>query len=82
MAGGKMGSGGMTVVQPLDVFVEPVDAALRGTEITLLIRDEGPREQRTKAQLTFLVEDWGISKFRAKLKEKWEERMGRRFQFA
>jgi len=77
-----MDSGGMTVVQPLDVFVELVDAALLGTEITLLIGHEGPREQRTKVRLTFLVEDWGISEFRAKLKEKWEERMGRRFQFA
>ena len=77
-----MGSGGITGVQPLDVLVEPVDAALLDAEITLIIRDEGPREQRTKARRIFLVEDGSISKFRVKPEEKWKARTGRRFHFA
>jgi ferredoxin-nitrite reductase len=69
--GGKMGSGGMTVAQPLDVFVEPRDAARLASEITLLFRDEGLREQRTKARLAFLIQSWGVERFRATLEERW-----------
>lgn len=69
--GGKMGSGGMTVAQPLDVFVEPEDAARLAATITLLFRDEGSREKRTRARLTFLLDDWGVEKFRERLEERW-----------
>jgi ferredoxin-nitrite reductase len=70
-AGGKMGSGGMTVAQPLNVFVEPHEAAALAAEITLLFRDEGRREQRTKARLAFLLQEWGAPRFRAVLEERW-----------
>jgi ferredoxin-nitrite reductase len=69
--GGKMGSGGMTVAQPLNVFVEPHEAAALAAEITLLFRDEGRREQRTKARLAFLLQEWGAPRFRAALEERW-----------
>jgi ferredoxin-nitrite reductase len=69
--GGKMGSGGMTIAQPLDVFVEPPEAAALAAEITLLFRDEGPREQRTKARLAFLIQEWGVERFRAALEKRW-----------
>jgi ferredoxin-nitrite reductase len=69
--GGKMGSGGMTVAQPLDAFVEPHEAAALAAEITLLFRDEGRREQRTKARLAFLLQEWGVERFRAVLEERW-----------
>ena len=71
MVGGKMGSGGMTVAQPLDVFVEPSEAARVAAEITLLFRDEGSREQRTKNRLAFLIRDWGIDRFRSCLEQRW-----------
>ncbi len=69
--GGKMGSGGMTIAQPLDVFVQPEDAARLAAAITLLFRDEGSREKRTRARLAFLLDDWGAEKFRERLKERW-----------
>ena len=59
VVGGKMGSGGMVVGQPLDVFVERHEAAALAAELTLLFRDEGSRDQRTKNRLAFLVQDWG-----------------------
>ena len=71
--GGKMGSGGMTVAQPLDVFVKPEDAARLAATITLLFRDEGSREKRTRARLAFLLDDWGIETFRERLEERWGE---------
>jgi ferredoxin-nitrite reductase len=69
--GGKMGSGGMTLAEPLNVFVEPHEAAALAAEITLLFRDEGRREQRTKARLAFLLQEWGVERFRAALEERW-----------
>ncbi len=71
VAGGKMGSGGMTVAKPLNVFVTPQDAARLAAEITLLFRDEGARDQRTKLRLAFLMQAWGPEKFRAVLEERW-----------
>ena len=69
--GGKMGSGGMVVAQPLDLFVEPDEAASLASAITLLFRDAGSREKRTKARLAFLLDDWGVDQFRARLSERW-----------
>ena len=69
--GGKMGSGGMTVAQPLNVFVKPEDAARLAATITLLFRDEGSREKRTRARLAFLLDDWGVEKFRERLEQRW-----------
>ncbi len=69
--GGKMGSGGMTVAQPLDVFVEPAAAARLAGAITRLFRDEGSREKRTRARLAFLVEEWGAARFRERLEQGW-----------
>jgi ferredoxin-nitrite reductase len=71
IVGGKMGSGGMTVAQPLDVFLEPADAAAFAAQVILLFRDEGQREQRSRARLAFLIEDWGIEKVRAELEARW-----------
>ena len=71
VVGGKMGSGGMVVAQPLDVFVEPHEAAALAAELTLLFRDEGSRDQRTKNRLAFLVQDWGLDRFRDVIERRW-----------
>ena len=76
--GGKMGSGGMTVAQPLDVFVRPEEAAALASEITLLFRNEGSRDKRTKVRLAFLIQEWGVERFRGAL----EERCGRSLERA
>ena len=55
--GGKMGSGGMTVAQSLDVFVVPDEAARLAAAITLLYRDEGSRDKRTSNRLAFLIQE-------------------------
>ena len=69
--GGKMGSGGMTVARPLDIFVEPRDAPLLAAEIVRLFSDEGFRKQRNQARLAFLLEEWGVERFRAVLETRW-----------
>ena len=71
--GGKMGSGGCRIATPLDVFVEPGDAAALCAAIVSIFRDHGARGSRTRARLAFLVDEWGAAKFRTAL----EARIGR-----
>jgi nitrite reductase [NAD(P)H] large subunit len=73
LVGGKMGSGGFRTASPLDLFVRPDDAVEILSGITLIYRDHGPRENRTRARLAFLVDEWGIARFRREL----ESRLGR-----
>ncbi|MFO0809888.1 MAG: (2Fe-2S)-binding protein [Gemmataceae bacterium] len=73
MVGGKQGSGGYTPAQSLDVFVTPDEATDVCAEIVGIFRDHGPREQRTKARLRFLLDDKGVPWFRGEL----ESRLGR-----
>ena len=68
--GGKMGSGGYRIASPLDLFVTPADAASICSHIVLIFRDHGLRETRAKARLAFLIEDWGIKRFRRELERR------------
>ena len=68
--GGKMGSGGYTLAQPLNVFVNPEEAAALCGDITRIFRDHGPRTARNKSRLAFLIADWGVEKFRAELADR------------
>src|SRR5689334_13072735 len=54
----------------LDVFVEPDDAVEICRAITELFRDEGKRTKRTRARIKFLVDEWGVERFRAELEDK------------
>lgn len=69
--GGKMGSGGYTLAEDLDVFVLPEDAAELCAEITLIFRDHGPRTVRNKSRMAFLIADWGVEKFRKELESRY-----------
>jgi len=70
MVGGKMGSGGYRIASPLDVFVRPEEAASLCAHVTLIFRDHGFRASRTRARLAFLIEAWGVAKFRAELQRR------------
>jgi ferredoxin-nitrite reductase len=70
LAGGKMGSGGFTIAQPLNVFVEPHEAAEVVAEIVRIFRDHGPREARSQCRLAHLIADWGIEELRYVLCER------------
>ena len=65
-----MGSGGFTIASNLGWFIEPSQAVELVLAIILLFRDEGPRESRTKCRLSFLLESWGLDRFRAALIER------------
>jgi ferredoxin-nitrite reductase len=68
--GGKLGSGGFRIASPLNVFVTPGEAAAVCSHIVAIFRDHGARELRTKARLAFLIESWGVEKFRNELERR------------
>jgi ferredoxin-nitrite reductase len=65
-----MGSGGFRMASPLDLFVTPEQAAAVCSHIVLIFRDHGARELRTKARLAFLIENWGVERFRSELERR------------
>jgi ferredoxin-nitrite reductase len=65
-----MGSGGYRIASPLDVFVRPENATALCGHVTRIFRDHGFRASRTKARLAFLLEAWGVPKFRAELQRR------------
>jgi len=69
-AGGKLGSGGFQIASPLDLFVASDEAAAICSHIVMIFRDYGARELRTKARLAFLIEEWGVAKFRKELERR------------
>ena len=68
-----MGSGGFQAARPLDVFVSQEEAAAVCAQITFLFRDHGSRTARNRARLAFLIDSWGVARFRQEL----QQRMGR-----
>jgi ferredoxin-nitrite reductase len=64
LVGGKLGSGGYRIASPLNVFVPPEEAAELCRAIILTFRDHGPRAARNKSRLAFLLEQWGVARFR------------------
>ncbi len=68
--GGKQGSGGYRPASPLNIFVPPEEAAELCTHITLIFSDHGSREARNKARLSFLIDHWGVAKFRQELEKR------------
>ena len=69
-AGGKQGSGGFRPASLLDVFVTPAQASQICSLITFIFRDHGSREARNKSRLAFLIDDWGVEKFREELERR------------
>jgi ferredoxin-nitrite reductase len=69
-AGGKMGSGGYRMASPLNLFAPRQEAAEICSHVVRIFRDHGFRELRTKARLAFLLDDWGVEKFRKELERR------------
>jgi ferredoxin-nitrite reductase len=50
---------------PLDAWVDPRDVVKLCEAILLVFRDHGPRANRQKSRLMWLIDEWGMEKFRA-----------------
>lgn len=77
LVGGKMGSGGFTPARPLDVFVMLDEAEEVCAQAIFIFRDHGSREARARARLAFLIEHWGLERFRAELEARMRKPLQR-----
>lgn len=68
--GGKMGSGGYRMASPLNLFATQREAAEICSHVVRIFRDHGFRELRTKARLAFLIDHWGVERFRKELERR------------
>ncbi|MGN6474868.1 MAG: nitrite/sulfite reductase [Mycobacteriales bacterium] len=66
------------LAQRLGVFVAPEDAIAVWAGVTKVFREWGYRRSRNRARLKFLVDDWGVEKFREVLES--EEFLGRKLE--
>ncbi|MDX6553694.1 MAG: hypothetical protein QOH74_2182, partial [Gaiellales bacterium] len=71
-AGGGLGASAR-MGRRLDIFASPEDAVDVCRAITEIFRDEGKRTKRTRARMKFLIDEWGVEKFRAAI----EDNLGR-----
>ncbi|GJL79282.1 MAG: ferredoxin--nitrite reductase [Nitrospinaceae bacterium] len=70
LAGGKLGSGGYRIASCLNVFVTPEEVVEVCSAVILLFRDHGSRENRSQNRLAFLLDEWGVDRFRAELEKR------------
>lgn len=70
--GGAMGGKSTHLSWDLDVFVTQDEVVELCRGIVALFRDEGSRKDRQRARLKWLVESWGVERFRMEL----ERRLG------
>ena len=70
LAGGKLGSGGYRIASSLDVLVTPDEALEVCRAVILIFRDHGSRENRSQNRLAFLLDEWGVGRFRQELEKR------------
>jgi ferredoxin-nitrite reductase len=71
--GGFFSASRVAAAIPMDVWVAPEDVVALCNAILLVYRDHGPRANRQKSRLMWLLDEWGVPKFRAAV----EAQMGR-----
>ena len=65
LVGGALGGQHPMLAQPLDAFVTPAQVVPVAIAILEVFRDHGRREKRAEARLKWLLQEWGIARFRA-----------------
>jgi ferredoxin-nitrite reductase len=63
---------------PLDAWVPPDEVVALTIAMMVVYRDNGPRENRQKCRMMYLINEWGIEKFR----EEVEKQLGHPLQRA
>lgn len=56
---------------PLNVWVAPAEVVSLCRAIVEIFRDHGLRANRQKARLMWLIDEWGLDKFRAQVEKHW-----------
>lgn len=70
LVGGFFSATRVAAAVPLNVWVQPNDEVLELSRAILEVyRDHGPRANRQKSRLMWLIDQWGIETFRERLEE-------------
>jgi ferredoxin-nitrite reductase len=67
LVGGFFSGKRVAAAIPMNVWVAPEEVIEFSLTMLRLFRDNGLRANRTKARLMFLIDEWGIDKFRAEM---------------
>lgn len=73
LVGGFFSAKRIAAAIPLDVWVAPEDVVALCEALLIVFRDNGLRENRQKSRLMYLIDEWGIEKFRTEV----EKQMGK-----
>lgn len=73
LVGGFFSAKRIAAAVPLNVWVPPEDVVALCEALLIVFRDNGLRENRQKSRLMYLIDEWGIEKFR----EEVEKQMGK-----
>ena len=68
--GGKIGSGGPVKAVDMDMFIEPYEAPDLCRVIFDIYSTFGNRENRSKNRLFFLLQEWGVDRFREEIEQR------------
>lgn len=69
LVGGFFSAKRVEAAIPLNVWVPPEDVVTFCEALLIVYRDHGLREKRDKSRLMFLIDEWGIEKFRAEVEK-------------
>ncbi len=73
--GGKIGSGGPAKAIDMDVFIEPYEAVDLCRVVFDIYSTFGNREDRSKNRLFFLLQEWGVERFREEIERRLYRRL-------
>ena len=73
VVGGSLGGRDPQFAQPLNAFVRAEEVVGLNRAVLEVFRDFGSRVARTKARLRYLIEDWGMERFRAEIEARFGE---------
>jgi nitrite reductase (NADH) large subunit len=68
--GGKIGSGGPVKAIDMDLFVEPYEVVDLCKTVFDIYTTFGNREDRTRNRLFFLIQEWGVDRFREEIEQR------------
>jgi ferredoxin-nitrite reductase len=69
LIGGALGGTSPRLATPLDVFLRPEEVVEFFSALLIVYRDNGPREQRTKSRIKWLVAEWGEERLREEIED-------------
>ncbi|NPA41024.1 MAG: FAD-dependent oxidoreductase [Aquificae bacterium] len=68
--GGKIGSGGPVKAVDMDMFIEPYEAPDLCKAVFDIYITFGNRDNRSKNRLFFLIQEWGVDRFREEIEQR------------